>query len=78
MYFKNYKSSELYILPNLAHLMYIPIISLQFYFLLCGIGITRPFLTSLPLSLASLDARQRRGADPTTIAAAAHPCSDPY
>jgi hypothetical protein len=74
MHFKNYKSSELYILPNLVHPNYLSLI----YILLSGIGITRTFLTSPSLSL-SLRPMPDNGAcaDPTTIAAAAHPRSDP-
>jgi hypothetical protein len=60
MHFKNYKLSELYYpsksCPSYVHLNYLSSI----YILLRGIGITRLFLTSLSLSLASPDARQRR------------------
>jgi hypothetical protein len=59
MHFKNYKSSELYIVLNLIHLISITTISLQFI-IHRGIDITHPFLISLtpPLSysLASSDA----------------------
>jgi hypothetical protein len=50
MHFKNYKSSKLYILLNLIHLISIPTTSLQFI-MHHGMGITNPFLISLsPLS----------------------------
>jgi hypothetical protein len=66
MHFKNYKSSELYILLNLIYLMSIPITSLQFI-MHRSIDITRPSLTSL--------ARFARCS--TTIAAATHACPAP-
>jgi hypothetical protein len=74
MHFKNYKLSELYYLfksrPSYVHPNYI----FSIYILLYGISITRPFLTSL-----SLHPMPDNGAcaDPTTIAAAAHPYSPP-
>jgi hypothetical protein len=71
MHFKNYKSSELYILLNLIHLMSIPITSLQFI-MHRGIGITRLSLTSLSRSLRSMP-DNGTCVDPTTIATAAHP-----
>jgi hypothetical protein len=70
MHFKNYKSFEFYILLNLIHLISMPTTSLQFI-MHRGIGISHPFLISLPLLLASSDAPNSGAcADPTTIAAA--------
>jgi hypothetical protein len=71
MHFKNYKSFELYILLNLIYLMSIPITSLQFI-MHCGIDITRLSLTSISRSLR-LMLDSGACADPTIIAAAAHP-----
>jgi hypothetical protein len=60
MHFKNYKSSELYILLNLIHLISISTTSLQFI-MHHDIGITHPLLISLSpsLSLTLPDTRQR-------------------
>jgi hypothetical protein len=70
MHFKNYKSSELYILLNLIHLISIPTTSLQFI-MHRGIGFTHPFLISLSLSLSlRLMPDNVACTDPTTIAAA--------
>jgi hypothetical protein len=70
MYSKNYKSFEPYILLNLIHLISMATTSLQFI-MHRGIGITHPFLISLPLLLASSDVPDSGTcADPTTIAAA--------
>jgi hypothetical protein len=77
MHFKNYKSSELYILSNLVHLMSIPITSLQF--ISCSVA-SASIARSSPLSPSlSLRPMPDNGAcaDPTTIAAAAHPRWDP-
>lgn len=79
MHFKNYKSSELYILLNLIHLISIPTTSLQFI-MHRGIGITHPFLISLtpPLSRSLRPMpRQRRVRRPHHHRRSTHPRSDP-
>jgi hypothetical protein len=70
MHFKNHKSSEFYILPNLVHTISILAIFLQFI-MHRGIGITRPFPISVSLA-RSLRPMPDSGAcaDPTTITAA--------
>jgi hypothetical protein len=68
MHFKNHKSSELYILPNLVHIISMLATSLQFI-MHRGIGITRPF--SISLTLARFDRC------PTTARAPTPPPSPP-
>jgi hypothetical protein len=77
MYFKNYMSSGLYILPNLIHFMFIPITPLQF--ISCSMSSASLAHSSHLSPSLSLHPMPDNGAcaDPTTIAAAAHPRSDP-
>jgi hypothetical protein len=75
--YKSYKSYELYILPNLVHLMSIPITSLQFIF--CSVAsasLARFSPLSPSLSLCPMPDNNACD-DPTTIVVAAHPRSEP-